>query len=172
MMFLEAGLLTRRSVRKYISGKKISDEDMDDLLKIAMYAPSGCNKQPWEFVVVDDEATKEKIMQIHSHAAFLKDASAAIFVCGDVNQQLDENFWVVDTSAAVQNLLLAIHGKGLGGCWCAIYPYEDRMKQFQELLSLPENIKPNALVVVGYPEKLPPQPTDRFKKEKIHRNKW
>ena len=46
------------------------------------------------------------------------------------------------------------------------------MKQFQELLNLPENIKPNALVVVGYPKKIPPQPTDRFKEEKIHYNKW
>ena len=171
-MFLEAGLLTRRSVRQYESGKKIPKADIEDLLKIAMYAPSGYNKQPWEFVVVEDETTKDKIMQIHSHSSFLKEASAAIIVCGDVNQQLDENFWVVDTSAAVQNLLLAIHGKGLGGCWCAIYPYEDRMKQFQELLNLPENIKPNALVVVGYPKKIPPQPNDRFKKEKIHYEKW
>ena len=171
-MFLEAGLLTRRSVRQYVKGKKISKEDMEDLLKIAMYAPSGYNKQPWEFIVVEDDDIKEKITQIHSHSSFLRDASAAIVVCGDVNQQLDDNFWVVDTSAAVENLLLAIHGKGLGGCWCAISPYEERMKQFQELLGLPENIKPNALVVVGYPKKIPPQPNDRFKKDKIHDNKW
>ena len=116
--------------------------------------------------------TKAKIMQIHSHASFLKDAAAAIVVCGDTNQQLDENFWVVDTSAAVENLLLAIHGRGLGGCWCAIYPYEERMKEFQKLLGLPENIKPNALVVVGYPLQIPPQPKDRFRKEKIHYEKW
>ncbi len=171
-MFLEAGLLTRRSVRQFEKGRKISKNDFEDLLKIAMYAPSGYNKQPWEFVVVEDEATKDKIIQIHSHASFLKDASAAIIVCGDTKQQLDENFWVVDTSAAIENLLLAIHGKGLGGCWCAIYPYEDRMKEFQKLLSLPEHIKPNALVVVGYPAKTPPQPQDRFKKEKIHYEEW
>ena len=171
-MFLEAGLLTRRSVRQFEKGKIIPKSDIEDLLKIAMYAPSGYNKQPWEFVVVDDEEIKNKIVDIHSHADFLKDASAAIIVCGDVNQQLDDNFWVVDTSAAIENLLLAIHGKGLGGCWCAIYPYEDRMKEFQKLLDLPENIKPNALVVVGYPAKIPSQPQDRFKPEKIHYNKW
>ncbi len=171
-MFLEAGLLTRRSVRQFEKGKKISREDFEDLLKIAMYAPSGCNRQPWEFVVVEDDETKDKIMQIHSHASFLKDASAAIVVCGDTNQQLDENFWVVDTSAAVENLLLAIHGKGLGACWCAIYPYEERMKEFQKLLGLPDNVKPNALVVVGYPLQTPPQPKDRFRKEKIHYGKW
>ena len=171
-MFLEAGLLTRRSVRQFEKGKKISREDFEDLLKIAMYAPSGCNRQPWEFVVVEDDETKDKIMQIHSHASFLKDASAAIVVCGDTNQQLDENFWVVDTSAAVENLLLAIHGKGLGACWCAIYPYEERMKEFQKLLGLPDNVKPNALVVVGYPLQTPPQPKDRFRQEKIHYGKW
>ncbi len=171
-MFLEAGLLTRRSVRQFEKDKKLSKADIEDLLKIAMYAPSGCNRQPWEFVVVEDEETKDKITQIHSHASFLKDASAAIIVCGDTNQELDENFWVVDTSAAVENLLLAVHGKGLGACWCAIYPYEDRMKEFQKLLGLPENIKPNALVVVGYPTKIPTQPKDRFKTEKIHYEKW
>lgn len=171
-MFLEAGLLTRRSVRQFEKGRMIPHGDMEDLLKIAMYAPSGCNKQPWEFVVVEDEALKEKITQIHPYASFLKDASAAIVVCGDTKQQLEDNFWIVDTSAAVENLLLAIHGKGLGGCWCAIYPYEDRMKEFQRLLGLPENVKPNALVVVGYPVKTPPRPKDRFKPEKIHYNKW
>lgn len=171
-MFLEAGLLTRRSVRQFEKGRTISHGDIEDLLKIAMYAPSGCNRQPWEFVVVEDEETKDKIAQIHSHASFLKDASAAIIVCGDTSKQLDENFWVVDTSAATENLLLALHGKGLGGCWCAIYPYEDRMKEFQKVLGLPEHIKPNALVVAGYPVQTPPQPKDRFKTEKIHYGKW
>ena len=171
-MFLEAGLLTRRSVRQFEKGRTIPHGDIEDLLKIAMYAPSGCNRQPWEFVVVEDEESKDKIMQIHSHASFLKDASAAIIVCGDTSKQLDENFWVVDTSAATENLLLALHGKGLGGCWCAIYPYEDRMKEFQKVLGLPEHIKPNALVVAGYPVQTPPQPKDRFKPEKIHYGKW
>lgn len=171
-MFLEAGLLTRRSVRQFEAGRKIPHSDIEDLLKIAMYAPSGCNKQPWEFVVVEDAVIKEKITQIHPYASFLKDAAAAIVVCGDVKQQLEDNFWIVDTSAAVENLLLAIHGKGLGGCWCAIYPYEERMKEFQKLLGLPENVKPNALVVVGYPSKIPPQPKDRFKPEKIHYDRW
>ena len=171
-MFLEAGLLTRRSVRQFEPGRKIPQQDIDDILKIAMYAPSGCNRQPWEFVVVTDDEIKNRIVEIHPHAGFLKDASAAIIVCGDINKQCDEGFWVVDTSAAIQNLLLACHGRGLGACWCAAYPYEDRMKQFQELLGLPENVKPNALVVVGYPVKVPAQPKDRFDGGKIHINKW
>ena len=171
-MFLEAGLLTRRSVRQYEKGRKISEQDMEDLLKIAMYAPSGCNRQPWEFIVVDDDKTKEEIIKLHPHATFLRDASAAIVVCGNTKDQFERDFWLLDTSAATENLLLAIHGKGLGGCWCAIYPYEERMQEFQKLLKLPEHILPNALVVVGYPLKAPDQPKDRFKKEKIHYNQW
>ena len=171
-MFLEAGLLTRRSVRQFEAGRLIPRADMEDLLKIAMYAPSGMNKQPWEFFVVENEAVKDEIMKIHPYASFLKNASAAIVVCGNTQEQLGENFWVLDTSAAIENLLLAIHGKGLGGCWCAIYPYEERMKEFQKLLNLPAHILPNALVVVGYPLKTPEQPKDRFKKEKIHYNQW
>lgn len=171
-MFLEAGLLTRRSVRKYQIDKKIPQADIEDILKIAMYAPSGCNRQPWEFIVVDDKKIIDKMIAAHSHASFLKEASAGIVVCGDTTRELDEGFWVVDCSAATQNLLLALHGRGMGGCWCAIYPYEERMKEFQQILNLPENIKPLALVVAGYPAHTPPQPKDRFDAEKIHYNSY
>ncbi|MBE6448552.1 MAG: nitroreductase family protein [Alphaproteobacteria bacterium] len=171
-MFLEAGLLTRRSVRQFDKNKRIAQSDIDDVLKIAMYAPSGCNCQPWEFVVVDDELIKDRLVAAHSHASFLKDASLGIVVCGNTEKELDDGFWVVDCSAATQNLLLALHGKGMGGCWCAIYPYVDRMKEFQKILGLPKQIKPLALVVAGYPTKIPPQPADRFDKTKVHYNKY
>lgn len=46
------------------------------------------------------------------------------------------------------------------------------MKEFQEILNLPEHIKPNAMIVLGYPAKIPVQPKDRFKPEKIHYNRW
>ncbi len=171
-MFLEAGLLTRRSVRKFDPDKKISDADMADVLKIAMYAPSGCNKQSWRFVVVDDAKRKEELMQNHPHIAFLREAAAGIVVCGDTNSQCDEGFWVLDCATATQNLLLALHGKGLGGCWCAVYPYVDRMAAFQRVLNLPDNIKPLAIVVAGYPAQIPPQPQNRYSPDKVHHNQW
>lgn len=54
-MFLEAGLLTRRSVCQFEKDREIPQSDIDDILKIAMYAPSARNTQPWEFVVVKDK---------------------------------------------------------------------------------------------------------------------
>ncbi len=171
-MFLEAGLLTRRSVRQFEKNREIPQSDIDDILKIAMYAPSARNTQPWEFVVVKDKKMRDKIAEVHPYAKFLKDASLAIVVCGDTNQETAPGYWVVDTSIATENLLLACHGRGLGACWCGVYPNEERMNDLKELLKLPDNIKPNALVVVGYPAKIPPQPKDRFKPEKIHYDQW
>lgn len=171
-MFLEAGLLTRRSVRNFEPNREIPQSDIDDLLKIAMYAPSGHNQQPWEFVVVTDKDLQQKITQIHPYASFLKDAALAIVVCGNLQEEYKPGFWLLDTSAAIENLLLACHGKGLGATWCGIYPDEARMKDFADLLELPPHIKPNGLVVIGYPAKQPPMPKDRFKAEKIHYNGW
>ena len=81
-MFLEAGLLTRRSVRQFEKDREIPQSDIDDILKIAMYAPSARNTQPWEFVVVKDKKMRDKIAEVHPYAKFLKDASLAIVVCG------------------------------------------------------------------------------------------
>lgn len=79
-MFLEAGLLTRRSVRQFEKDREIPQSDIDDILKIAMYAPSARNTQPWEFVVVKDKKMRDKIAEVHPYAKFLKDASLAIVV--------------------------------------------------------------------------------------------
>ena len=171
-MYLEAGLLTRRSVRQFEKGREISEADIKDILKIAMYAPSACNKQPWEFVVISDAELKNQLADIHPYAKFLKDASIGIVVCGNEKEECAPGHWLTDTSASIENLLLACHGKGLGACWCGIYPDALRMKTFQELLNLPEYIHPNGLIVIGYPSKTPSQPQDRYDENKVHYNKW
>lgn len=171
-MYLEAGLLTRRSIRKFQPGREIPQQDVEDILKIAMYAPSAHNNQPWEFVVVNDKNLFAGIMDIHPYAGFLKDASLAILVCGNTQAEYAPGFWITDTSAAIENLLLACHGRGLGACWCGIYPNEERAAAFRGLFGLPEHINPNGLIVIGYPEKIPQMPRDRYKPEKIHYNQW
>ena len=56
----------------------------------------------------------------------------AILVCGDLRREKHEGFWVQDCSAATQNILLAVHAKGLGAVWVGIYPLEDRIAGFRE----------------------------------------
>ena len=147
-MDFREGLRTRRSVRQYIPNRDIPADDIRDILETAMLAPSGRNKQPWEFIVVNDKSKFPEITQAQPYCRF------------------------VDCAAATENLLLACHAKKLGSCWCGIYPDKERMENFIRLFNLPPHIKPLSLVVIGYPAAEPRQPEDRFKQQKIHMNSW
>lgn len=171
MDFIE-GIRTRRSVRQYIPNRDIPEEDVQEILGLAMLAPSGRNKQPWEFIVVNDKSLFPKITTIHPYCKFLEEASLAIIICGNTEQEMAPGAWMVDCAAATENLLLACHAKKLGTCWCGIYPDKDRTQNFIREFGLPSHVKPLAIIVVGYPAGEPRQPEDRFKKQKIHINNW
>ena len=171
-MDLEEGLLTRRSVRRFQPDRKIKKQDVDDILKAAMYAPSARNCQPWEFIVVDDKKIFQEIISIHQYCSFLENASLAVVVCGNLSEQADDNYWMGDCAAATENLLLAVHAKDLGACWCGIYPNAERLKNFANLFDLPKNVCPFSLVVIGYPQEETKQPKNRFNLNKIHYNSW
>jgi nitroreductase len=163
-------LLSRRSIRKFEKAP-IAEKDIDDLLKGAMAAPSAGNSQCWEFVVIDDRKILDKIPGIHPHAQMVLQSPVAILVCADINQEKYQGRWMLDCSAATQNILLAVHAKGLGAVWVGIYPDENRIKGMTELLDLPDNIKPVSLIPIGYPAETKP-PSNRFDKNKIHYNKF
>ena len=136
-------ILDRRSIRRFTE-QKIDDETIKTILTAAMYAPSAVNLQPWHFVVIDQWSMMERIMEIHPHARMLRTASHAVVVCGDLQLQHDDGYWVVDCGAATQNLLLAAHTLGLGSCWVGIHPREERKTAFSRLLSLPSHVLPNS----------------------------
>lgn len=169
-MDLLQGLLTRRSVRQFIRNRTIPKQDMKEILEAAMYAPSGRNAQSWEFIVVDDKELCKKIIEIHPYSVHLNDSGMAVIVCGDLKAQMDEDYWPIDCAASTENLLLACHAKGIGTCWCSIYPNKERLEKFSSLLGLPPHIQPFSLVVMGYPSTEAKQPNDRYKPSKIHHN--
>lgn len=171
MDFLE-GLLTRRSVRQFVSGKTVSKETIKDILNVAMHAPSAVNHQPWEFIVIEERSTIDAMMELHPHASFLKDASLAIITCGNTERQYKDGHWLTDSVAATQNLLLAVHEKGLGACWCGIFPDPERMEKFSDVLDLPEHVRPMALTVIGHPATDPKQPENRYDETKVHWERW
>lgn len=163
-------ILTRRSVREFTE-KAISDDDLITVIKCAMYAPSAGNQMPWHFIVIKNKNTMEKIMEFHPYASMLESAKAAIAVVADTSIEKHKGYWVQDCSSAVQNLLLSSHALGLGSVWLGIYPREERIKKLSELLNLPENVIPLAVVAIGYPAKKIEQP-DRFQQDRIHLEKW
>jgi nitroreductase len=169
-MELYEGLITRRSIRKY-KNDEISRDLITEIVKAGMYAPSAVNCQPWHFIIVDDRNTMDQIMRVHAYSSMLAGAKYAILVLGDENLQHGPGYWAVDCAAATQNILLAAHAKGLGAVWLGVHPREQRKKDIAGLFSLPEHIQPFSIISVGYPDETPQTP-DRFKKERIHYNKW
>lgn len=169
-MELFEALHTRRSIRIY-QEKDIPGELIDKLLAAAMMAPSAGDERPWQFILVTDTRQKERIADVHPYAGMMRRAPLGILVCGDLSKETYAGFWPQDCSAAMQNLLLAAHGSGLGAVWVGIYPVEERVAHFRDICKLPAHIIPLSLAVMGWPAQ---QPTtrERFDPARIHYNTW
>lgn len=79
----------RRSVRHYDPSFQLSEEEIRELLEIAIQAPSSSNLQPWRFLVITNQETKEKLLPIANNQQQIVDASAVIAVLGDTKAYLN-----------------------------------------------------------------------------------
>ena len=163
-------ILTRRSIRKFIK-REVQQELINEIIEAAMSAPSAGNEQPWHFLVINDRGVLDEIPKIHPYANMVKETPVAILVCGDLSLEKYKGFWVQDCSAAIQNLLLAVHAKGLGAVWTGIYPVDDRVQGFRKLFELPEAVIPLALIPIGHPDQKSGR-ENRYRQERVHLNRW
>ena len=163
-------ILSRRSIRRYTE-EPVSRDLIEELLKAAMNAPSAGDEQPWHFIVIDRRPILDKLADIHPHEKMLKQAPAAIIVCGDESMEKFKDFWVQDCSAASENMLLAAHALGLGAVWLGIYPAEKIVLEIRELLNIPSNIIPFSIISIGYPAE-EKESKERFDASRIHSNTW
>lgn len=166
-------ILTRTSVRRY-SDEPVSPELQKALLRAGMSAPSGVNRQPWEFVLIDDKDRLKCLADALPYAKMAAKAPMAIAVCANAGRFLegeDSTLWIQDVSAASENILLAANAFGLGGVWTCLYPHADRMTSVSEILGLPQDIVPFSLIPVGYPA-TEQKPMDKWHEERIHHNKY
>ena len=157
---------SRRSIRQY-TDEPVTDEQVETLLRAAMAAPSAGNEQPWEFVVIRDQAKKDAVTKFHAHGTPVERAPMGILICGDMDRVKYDVMWVQDCSAATENLLIAAAGIGLGTCWLGIYPREERMAGMKQLCNLPDNIVPFALISVGVPAE-EKGPADYYDAARVH----
>lgn len=169
MDVLEA-ILTRRSIRHFTS-QPIPDDLVDQILRAAMNAPSAANAQPWHYVVINDRNLLEEVTTFHPVAESLHEAPMAILVCGDSRLEKRPDRWILDCSAATQNMLLAAHALGLGAVWLGIFPDQIRIDGMRRLVNLPPDVHPLSLVAVGYPAR-PSNPISRFRPDRVHYNQW
>jgi nitroreductase len=68
-------------------------------------------------------------------------------------------------------MLLAVTDLGLGAVWTGVYPEQHLIPEVKKLFKLPEGVEPHALVFIGYPD-VEARRKDRFKPERIHKDKW
>jgi len=127
----ESTIFTRRSIRSFIKEKKVEQEKIDILLRAAQQAPSACNKQPWEFLVLNDEKVIDSIAPIDKHYVLAAKAPLVIIVLGNEKTSYrGENslaWYPQDLSASIQNILLQAAELGLGSVWIGTYPDEVRI---------------------------------------------
>lgn len=163
-------IASRKSVRSY-TDQDVTPEQVETILRAAMAAPTGMNVQPWRFVVVRDQAVKDKLAG--GFNKMIAKAPVVIVVCGQTVQKngRPNNNWTADCAAATENMLLAVEAIGLGAVWTACYPYEERMNPAIEVLGLPDDVKPYCIVPVGHPSGND-RPKDKWNPENIHYDRW
>lgn len=164
-------LYKRRSIRSFTE-EPVSREDIEVLLRAAMVAPTAHNAQNWRFIVVDDKELLYKVPLINPYARMARRAPLGILVCGDLQTQKVEGFWLQNCCAAIENILLAVTGLGLGAVWTGISEqYSDSVLRYQELFHLPQHIMPAGFLIIGHGKK-EAKSVDRFDSTKVHYNVW
>jgi len=166
-MELNEVLLKRRSIRKF-TDEAVSEEDINEILHAAMSGPSACNRTPWEFFVVTNPETLEKLRKAARYSKIK--APLAIVVCGNLSKALPlqlSPFWIQDCSAATENILLRVTDLGLGAVWCGVHPMKTAEKNVREALSLPEKLIPLNIIHIGHPAENQ-EPRDQYNEKKVH----
>ncbi|MCK5780263.1 MAG: nitroreductase family protein [Psychrilyobacter sp.] len=159
---------SRRSIRKYET-KKIEQEKIEAIVEAGLYAPSGHNKQPWHFTVLENKEIMDKIsvetkkmlldsetpifrkMGRNEKLHILYNAPTVIIVSG---KKEDSYSMDADLAAATQNMLLAAESLGLASCWVglivAYFNNKTEIKVRNEEVGIPEGYEVQYAVTLGY----------------------
>ena len=162
----------RKSVRSY-TGKPVSKEDIDKILRAAMAAPAAIHMMPWKFIVVTDKTKLKALADGLPFAKMLIKAGTCIVVCAVPGEAAmsSEAFAILDCTCASQNILLAAEALGLGAVWTAVYPNKDLIDFVRKELNIPQHIIPLNIIPIGHPtgeEKA----QDKYDAKNIHWEKW
>ena len=142
-------ILSRRSIRKY-EKKEIPEKVLNQIFEAGQNAPSAANKQPIHFIILKEQEIKKNLSETFSR--FLKD-SPVVVGYADIKALLTGKWAVVDTTIAIQNMVIAAWALGVGSCWIGSF----NEKKVKELLKIPERWKVVALLTFGYPSEQPKQ---------------
>lgn len=151
-------LRNRRSIRKFKS-RAIESEKIELLKEALLRSPTSRNRNPWEYIIVENKDIIKSLSIAKPHGlAFLSTAPFAVVICG--NEDLSDA-WIEDCSISSIILQLTAQSLGLGSCWGQIRMREHSGEKFntaeeyvQNLLEIPENIKVESIIGIGYPDEV------------------
>lgn len=155
----------RRSVRRYKPGP-IADAHLGKILEAGRLAPSAGNRQPWRFIIVQDEIRKKGVAEAANNQAFLRDTAAIVVASCDPDASA--KWCEKDTMIALEHIVLAATALGYGSCWIGAF----NEGELRRLLKIPEKIKIVALLPIGAPDEKPsPKPRKDFH-EIFYKEEW
>ena len=140
----------RFSIRKF-KNQKIDRSVLDRILEAGRSAPSAKNRQPWRFIVIDDEPLKQKIEKAAYGQDYVGSAGAIIAACStniEYEMPNGQNSYPIDISFAVSFMMIQIEHEGLGSC--VVTTYDE--KEIKSILTVPYSMRVVMLLLVGVPE--------------------
>ena len=159
-------IFSRRSIRTYAEEREVEQEKIIRLLEAGMAAPSACNIQPWEFIVVTDKARVRTIKEsVREHGYY--NAPVVIVVCSYTAFIPWEGDGVIDCSAAIENMLIAATAMQLGSVWIGGFD----AASIRGILDIPEQVNVVAVVYFGYPAEHP-EPRTKYVEEAVYWQKY
>jgi nitroreductase len=160
----------RYSVRHYLS-RPVEKEKLEKVLEAAQLAPTAVNKQPFRFIVIETEGKEDILKQIYP-ANWFTEAPLVICACTIPSQawtRRDGKCYVeVDTTIAMDHLILAATNQGLGTCWIAAFD----VRAAKKILNIPEGVEPLLFTPLGYPADEIGEKSRKTINEIVYSNKW
>jgi nitroreductase len=164
-------LRARRNTREY-QDRPIDPADLDQILEAGRRSPSSMNTQPWDFIVVTERATLERMADLWRWGAHIRGAAAAIALLtpASIDPEERETF-AFDLGQASMSMMVAAADLGIGSCHSSVGEQSDA----REVLGFPEDREAVILLSLGYPAR-PLAPIEHPKRrpagEVIHREHW
>jgi len=165
----------RHSIRRFDKTQEIPEGDLNQILEMAIKAPSAGNRQSWDFIIVKNQEIKKQLVRAALGQSFIAQAPVVVVVCANQERSAmvygkrgSELYCIQDTAAAIQIMLLAITALGYGACWVGAFN-ESAVK---EIMKIPDGSRPIAIIPIGVPVKIPLSTPRISLEELIHRENW
>ena len=135
---------TMMAVREY-QDKPIPDDVLRRIVEAAHLTASAANRQPWLFILVKDPERLRKLGSLVRTGGYTANAAAAVIV----GYERDNRAAVSDASRAIQSMMLAAWGEGVGSNWTGLMGIDAVREEF----GIPESFDVIAVVPLGYPKR-------------------